>query len=53
LANGRLFFWLGHGVNTTAHSSRAAAAVLALVLAAFYVLLVYRFLAAHRQDAGC
>lgn len=51
LANGGLFFGLGHGVITTAHSSRAAA-VLALALAAFYVLLVYRFLAAHRQDRG-
>ena len=51
MANGAAFFALGHGVVATAYSTRAVA-VLALALAAFYVVLVYRFLAAHRQDRG-
>ena len=51
LANGAIFFALGHGVITTAYSSRAVA-VLALALGAFYVGLVYRFLSARRQDRG-
>jgi uncharacterized membrane protein len=51
MANGAVFFVLGHGVISTAYSSRAVA-VLALALAAFYVALVYRFLSAHRQDRG-
>ena len=51
LANGGFFFALGHHVVTTAGGSRFAA-ILALVLAAFYVVLVYRFLARHRQDRG-
>lgn len=51
LANGGLFFALGHGVISTAYSSRAVA-LLALALGAFYVVLVYRFLAARRQDRG-
>ena len=51
LANGAAFFVLGHGVISTAYSSRAVA-VLALALAAFYVVLVYRFLSARRQDRG-
>ena len=51
LANGAIFFVLGHGVISTAYSSRAVA-VLALALGAFYVVLVYRFLSACRQDRG-
>lgn len=51
LANGGAFFALGHGVISTAYSPRAVA-VLALALAAFYIVLVYRFLSAHRQDRG-
>jgi uncharacterized membrane protein len=51
LANGGAFFALGHGVVSTAFSARAVA-LLALALAAFYVVLVYRFLSAHRQDRG-
>ena len=51
LANGGLFFALGHGVISTAFSTRATA-LLALALGAFYVVLIYRFLAARRQDRG-
>lgn len=51
MANGAAFFALGHHVVATAYSTRAVA-VLALALAVFYVVLVYRFLAAHRQDRG-
>lgn len=51
MGNGLLFFAIGHGVIATAYSSRASA-VLALALATFYVVLVYRFLSAHRQDRG-
>ncbi len=51
MANGLIFFAMGHGVITEAFSSRGAA-ILALGLAAFYVVLVYRFLSAHRQDRG-
>jgi uncharacterized membrane protein len=51
LANGFLFFALGHSVAVAAHGSRAAA-VLALALAAFYVALAYRFLAARHRDRG-
>jgi uncharacterized membrane protein len=51
LANGAAFFVLGHGVISTAYSSRAVA-VLALALGAFYVVLVYRFLSARRRDRG-
>mgnify|MGYP003601612721 CR=1 FL=1 len=51
LANALLFFVLGHGVVSTAFGTRAVAA-LALALAAFYVALVYGFLAARRQDRG-
>ena len=51
LANGAAFFALGRGAIATAHSARAVA-VLALALGAFYVVLVYRFLAARRRDRG-
>ena len=51
MVNGAAFFALGHGVISTAYSTRAVA-VLALALGAFYVLLVYRFLSAHRRDRG-
>lgn len=51
MANGGFFFALGHGVLSTAHGPRAPA-VLALILAAFYIGLVYRFLSAHRRDRG-
>ena len=51
LANGAIFFVLGHGVVSTACSTRAVA-LLALALAAFYVALVYRFLSARRRDRG-
>ena len=51
LANGAIFFVLGHGVVSTAYSVRAVA-LLALALAAFYVALVYRFLSARRRDRG-
>ena len=51
MANGGAFFALGHGAISTTYSSRAVA-VLALALAAFYVVLVYRFLSAHRKDRG-
>lgn len=51
LVNGGAFFALGHGVVSTAYAPRAVA-LLALALAAFYVVLVYRFLSAHRQDRG-
>ncbi|NLB66269.1 MAG: DUF2339 domain-containing protein [Lentisphaerae bacterium] len=51
LVNSAAFFILGRGVIATAFSSRAVA-VLALALGAFYVVLVYRFLAARRQDRG-
>ncbi len=50
-ANAMIFFYLGHGVVSTAYSSRSVA-VLALCLAAFYVALVYGFLSAHRRDRG-
>jgi len=51
MANGLIFFAMGHGVITEAFSSRGVA-VLTLILATFYVVLVYRFLSAHRQDRG-
>ncbi len=51
MANGAVFFVLGHGVISTAYSSRAVA-ILALALGAFYVVLVYRFLSARRRDRG-
>ena len=51
LANAAAFFVLGHGVISTAYSTRAVA-VLALALGAFYIALVYRFLAARRRDRG-
>ncbi len=51
MANGAAFFALGHGAISTSYSSRAVA-VLALALAAFYIVLVYRFLSAHRKDRG-
>jgi uncharacterized membrane protein len=51
MGNGLIFFAMGHNVITEAFSSRGAA-VLTLGLAAFYVVLVYRFLSAHRQDRG-
>ena len=51
MANGAAFFTLGHGAISTSYSSRAVA-VLALALAAFYIVLVYRFLSAHRKDRG-
>ncbi len=51
MANGSAFFALGHGAISTTYSARAVA-VLALALAAFYIVLVYRFLSAHRKDRG-
>ena len=51
LANGLFFFFLAQGAVATTYHSRAVA-VLALALAAFYVVLVYRFLAARRRDRG-
>lgn len=51
MGNAGAFFVLGHGVISTAYSSRAVAA-LALFLSAFYVALVYRFLTIRRQDRG-
>ena len=51
LANALIFFFLGHGVVSTAYSTQSAA-LLALALAAFYVALVYRFLSARRRDRG-
>ena len=51
LANALVFFFLGHGAVSTAFGDRAVAA-LALALAAFYVALVYGFLAARRRDRG-
>ncbi len=51
MANGAVFFVLGHGVISTACNTRSVA-ILSLSLAAFYVVLVYRFLSAHRQDRG-
>ncbi len=51
LANALAFFALGYQTILTTYSARATA-LLALALAAFYVGLVYRFLAARRQDRG-
>jgi len=51
MANGLIFFAMSHGVITEAFSSRGVA-VLTLILALFYVVLVYRFLSTHRQDRG-
>ncbi len=51
LANALAFFYFGHGVITAAHPDRFAA-LLALGLAAFYIGLAYRFLAARHQDRG-
>ena len=51
LANALAFFALGRGAVATAFGDRAVAA-LALALAAFYVAVVYGFLAARRRDRG-
>lgn len=51
MANALVFFAIGHGVVSTAHGTRSVA-LLALALAAFYVVLVYRFLASRRRDRG-
>lgn len=51
LANALAFFCLGRGAVATAFGDRAVAA-LALALAAFYVAVVYGFLAARRRDRG-